>query len=195
MEFRGVPDLGSLEEHLEVSDQMAWMVASGGTKSMQQTSGRFSVQGGKAPFRVLLLYSGPTTLCGYFFGQPSHVGGNTWRMEITLCDYDFSGLYEGQKQAFDRTALPKYIAPDQVPRSGAVWCIDAFSLNNNDDFCQGVQQYGLWSREQSIGKERFCKSVDDLDQLMPQSSGKDIWAYVLLLDKNYRPVGYTILTS
>ena len=81
-----------------------------------------------------------------------------------------------------------------MPRSGAVWCIDAFSLNNNDDFCQGVQQYGLWSREQSVGKERFCKSVDDLDQLMPQSS-KDIWAYVLLLDKNYRPVGYTILTS
>ena len=34
-----------------------------------------------------------------------------------------------------------------------------------------------------------------LDQLMPQSSGKDIWAYVLLLDKNYRSIGYTILTA
>ena len=29
---------------------------------------------------------------------------------------------------------------------------------------------------------------------MPQSS-KDIWAYVLLLDRNYRSVGYTVLTS
>ena len=194
MEFRGMPNLGGVGEYLKVSDQMAWLVASDGAKSMQQTSGRFSVQGGKAPFRALLLYSSPTTLCGYYIGTPSHVGGNTWRMDIVLCDYDFSSLYEGQKKAFDQTALPKYIDPDQVPRSGAVWCIDAFSLNNNDDFCQGVQQYGLWSREQSIGKERFCKSVDDLDQLMPQSS-KDIWAYVLLLDKNYRPVGYTVLTT
>ncbi len=194
MEFRGMPNLGGVGEYLKVSDQMAWLVASGGTRTMNQTSGRFSVQDGKAPFRALLLYSSPTTLCGYYIGTPSHVGGNTWRMDIVLCDYDFSSLYEGQKKAFDQTALPKYIALDQVPRSGAVWCIDAFSLNNNDDFCQGVQQYGLWSREQSVGKERFCKSVDDLDQLMPQSS-KDIWAYVLLLDKNYRPVGYTILTS
>ena len=142
----------------------------------------------------MLLYSGPTTLCGYFFGQPSHVGGNTWRMEITLCDYDFSGLYEGQKKAFDQTALPKYIDPDQVPGSGAVWCIDGSYLGDNGDFSQKVQQYGLWSREQSGGKERSCKSVDDLEQLMPQSR-KDIWAYVLLLDGNYRSVGYTILTA
>lgn len=116
-------------------------------------------------------------------------------MDIVLCDYDFSSLYEGQKKAFDRAAPPKYIDPDQVPGSGAVWCIDAFYLSDNGNFSQGVQQYGLWSREQSIGKERFCKSVDDLDQLMPQSSGKDIWAYVLLLDKNYRSIGYTILTA
>lgn len=194
MEFRGMPDLGGVGEYLKVSDQMAWLVASDGTRSMKQTSRRFSVQGGKAPFRVLLLYSGPTTLCGYFFGEPSHVGGSTWRMDITLCDYDFSGLYEGQKQAFDRTALPKYIAPEQVSKSGAVWCISGFSLSDNGDFSQKVQQYGLWSREQSVGKERFCKSVDDLDQLVPRSS-KDIWAYVLLLDKDYRSMGYTILTA
>lgn len=84
MEFRGMPDLGGVREYLKVSDQMAWLVASDGAQSMQQTSGRFSVRGGKAPFRVLLLYSGPTTLCGYFFGEPSHVGGNTWRMNIIL---------------------------------------------------------------------------------------------------------------
>lgn len=190
-----MPDLGGVGEYLKVSDQMAWLVASDGAQSMQQTSGRFSVQGGKAPFRVLLLYGGPTTLCGYFFGEPSHVGGNTWRMNIILCDYDFSSLYTQQKQAFDRTALPKYIAPEQVSKSGAVWCIDGFYLSDNGDFSQTVQQYGLWSREQSAGKERFCKPVDDLDQLTPQSGGKTIWAHVLLLDKNYRFMGYTILTA
>lgn len=116
-------------------------------------------------------------------------------MNIILCDYDFSSLYAQQKQAFDRTALPKYITPEQVSKSGAVWCIDGFYLSDNGDFSQKVQRYGLWSREQSEGKERFCKPVDDLDQLTPQSSGKTIWAYVLLLDINYRSMGYTILMT
>ena len=195
MEFRGMPDLGSIEEFLKVSDQMAWLVASDGTRSMKQSSGRFSVQNGRIPFRVLLLYSGPTTLCGYFIGQPTPVGGDTWRMEITLYDYDFSSLYAQQKRDFAQTSLPQSIAPEQVETSGAVWCIDSFYLTDNDAFSQAVQHYGMWSREQSAGKERFCKSIDDLEEFQPQSGGKTTWAYLLLLDKNYRTVGYTILTN
>ena len=195
MEFRGRPDLGSIEEFLKVSDQMAWLVASDGTRTMNQSSGRFSVQDGRIPFRVLLLYSDPTTLCGYFIGQPTPVDEDTWRMEITLYDYDFSSLYEQQKRDFARASLPQSIAPEQVETSGAVWCIDSFSLVNNDEFSQAVQHYGMWSREQSVGKERFCKSIDDLQELQPQGGGKTTWAYLLLLDKNYRTVGYTILTN
>lgn len=197
MEFRGMPDLGGVEEYLKVSDQMAWLVASNGERSMHQTSSRFSVQGGKAPFRVLLLYSGKTALCGYFFGQPRHLGGDSWRMEITLCNYDFSGLYEQQKNAFSQAALPEYIAPEQVERSGAAWCVDGFYLSDDGNFSRAVQQYGLWSREQSVGKERFCKPVEDLDVLMPsgRSDGEIVYAYVLLLDEQYDPVGYTILTN
>ena len=195
MEFRGMPDLGSIEEFLKVSDQMTWLVASDSTRSMKQSSGRFSVQNGRIPFRVLLLYSGPTTLCGYFIGQPTPVGGDTWRMEITLYDYDFSSLYEQQKRDFARASLPQYIAPEQVETSGAVWCIDSFYLTDNDAFSQAVQHYGMWSREQSVGKDRFCKSIDDLQELQPQGGGKTTWAYLLLLDKNYRTVGYTILTN
>lgn len=195
MEFRGMPDLGSIEEFLKVSDQMTWLVASDGTRSMKQSSGRFSVQNGRIPFRVLLLYSGPTTLCSYFIGQPTPVGGDTWRMEITLYDYDFSSLYEQQTRDFARASLPQYIAPEQVETSGAVWCIDSFYLTDNDAFSQAVQHYGMWSREQSVGKERFCKSIDDLQELQPQGGGKTTWAYLLLLDKNYRTVGYTILTN
>lgn len=195
MEFRGMPDLGSIEEFLKVSDQMTWLVASDGTRTMNQSSGRFSVQDGRIPFRVLLLYSDPTTLCGYFIGQPTPVDEDTWRMEITLYDYDFSSLYAQQKRDFARASLPQYIAPEQVETSGAVWCIDSFSLVNNDEFSQAVQHYGMWSREQSVGKERFCKSIDDLQELQPQGGGKTTWAYLLLLDKNYRTVGYTILTN
>lgn len=116
-------------------------------------------------------------------------------MEITLYDYDFSSLYEQQKRDFARASLPQSIAPEQVETSGAVWCIDSFYLTDNDAFSQAVQHYGMWSREQSAGKERFCKSIDDLKEFQPQSGGKTTWAYLLLLDKNYRTVGYTILTN
>lgn len=196
MEFRGTPDLGSVEEYLKISDNMAFLIASDGASGVGQTSGRFSVQGGRIPFRVLLLYSGPTTLCGYFIGQPTPVGGDTWRMEITLYDYDFSSLYEQQKRDFAHASLPQYIAPEQVKTSGAAWCIGTgYYFSDNNDFTQSAEQYGMWSRERSARKERFCKSIDDLEDLQPQGGGETIRAYLLLLDKNYRTVGYTILTN
>lgn len=195
MEFRGVPDLGSLEEHLKVSDQMAFLIAYGGIYGDGQSSGRFSVQGGRAPFRALLLYSDDTTLCGYFIGEPSHVGGDTWRMDITLCDYDFSDLYEQQKREFEQASMPRYISQDQAAKSGAAWCISTgYYFSEDSDFTRTTELYGMWSREQSMGKERFCKSAADLEQLRP-SSGDNTRAYVLLLDKNYRSIGYTILTA
>lgn len=195
MEFRGVPDLGSLEEHLKVSDQMAFLIAYGGIYGDGQSSKRFSVQGGRAPFRALLLYSDDTTLCGYFIGEPSHVGGDTWRMDITLCDYDFSDLYEQQKREFEQASMPRYISQDQAAKSGAAWCISTgYYFSEDSDFTRTTELYGMWSREQSMGKERFCKSAADLEQLRP-SSGDNTRAYVLLLDKNYRSIGYTILTA
>lgn len=195
MEFRGVPDLGSLEEHLKISDNMAFLIASDGAYGVGQTSGRFSVQGGRAPFRALLLYSDDTTLCGYFIGEPSHVGGDTWRMDITLCDYDFSDLYEQQKREFEQASMPRYISQDQAAKSGAAWCISTgYYFSEDSDFTRTTELYGMWSREQSMGKERFCKSAADLEQLRP-SSGDNTRAYVLLLDKSYRSIGYTILTA
>ena len=190
-----MPDLGSVEEYLKVSDNVAFLIASDGAYGVGQTSGRFSVQGGRAPFRALLLYSGDTTLCGYFIGQPSHVGGDTWRMDITLCDYDFSDLYEQQKREFEQASMPRYISQDQAAKSGAVWCISTgYYFSEDSDFTRTTELYGMWSREQSVGKERFCKSAADLEQLRP-SSGDNTRAYVLLLDKNYRSIGYTILTA
>ena len=90
-----------------------------------------------------------------------------------------------------QTPTPK----DQAAKSGAVWCIDTgYLFSEASDFTQTTELYGLWSREQSVGKERFCKSVVDLEQLRPRSGG-NTRSYVLLLDKNYRSIGYTILTA
>ena len=116
-------------------------------------------------------------------------------MDIVLCDYDFSNLYEQQKREFEQASPPAYIAQDQAAKSGAVWCISTgYYFSEDSDFTRTAELYGLWSREQSVGKERFCKSAADLEQLRP-SSGGNTRAYVLLLDKNYHSIGYTILTA
>src|SRR5699024_4273281 len=117
MELRGNPNLGSIEEYLRTSDNMAWLIAHGET--LGQTNGQFSIQGGRAPFRSLLIFSGPSRLCGYFIGEPVHEGGDTWRMEITLCDYDFTGLLEQQRQAFARWEVPPYVEAAEADSTGA----------------------------------------------------------------------------
>ena len=167
MEFGGAPNLGELDHYLEISDQVAWWVASDGTREINQTSGRFSVQDGRVPSRMLLLYRDTSTLCGYFVGKPEQVGEDTWRMEITLCDYDFSELCQRQAQAFaQREPLPELTLEEGIAQ-GAEYLMDAYYLNNNDAFCQTVQQYGLWSRARLTRAERFYKELDDVEELRP----------------------------
>ena len=68
------------------------------------------------------------------------------------------------KRDFEEASLPEYIAPEQVERSGAVWCIDTgYCFEDTDDFSQTVELYGLWSREHSVGIKRLCKSAEDLE--------------------------------
>ena len=54
---------------------------------------------------ALLLYRDFTTLCGYFVGAPEKLGNGQWRMEITLCDYDFTALYEEQSTGYEACLL------------------------------------------------------------------------------------------
>mgnify|MGYP000790417889 CR=1 FL=1 len=54
-----------------------------------------------------------------------------------------------------------------------------------------VQQANLADMQRVGGR---IMTAADLEQLRP-SSGDNTRAYVLLLDKNYRSIGYTILTA
>ena len=198
MELRGNPNLGSIEEYLRTSDNMAWLIAHGET--LGQTNGQFSVQGGRAPFRSLLIFSGPTQLCGYFMGEPVHESGDRWRLEITLCDYDFTGLLEQQRQAFARWEVPPYVEAAEADSTGAKYVITGFYTASDaaEDMStdETVQLYSLWSQSQSIGVGRFCQNAEHLESLRPEGpDGRFAWVYCLLLDADYQPVAYTILTN
>ena len=198
MELRSAADLGSIEEYLRISDSTAWMQTYG--EPLGQSSGQFSVQNGHASFRSLLIYSGPTRLCGYFIGEPVHEGGDTWRMEITLCDYDFSGLLDQQKQAFDRWEVPPYVDPEDADTTGAKYVITGFYTSSRDerdmDTDEEAQLYLLWSQSQSAGVARLCQNAEHLESLRPEGpDGRFAWVYCLLLDANYEPVAYTMLTN
>ena len=198
MELRSAADLGSIEEYLRISDSTAWMQAYG--EPLGQSNGQFSVQNGHASFRSLLIYSGPTRLCGYFIGEPVHEGGDTWRMEITLCDYDFSDLLDQEKQAFDRWEVPPYVDPEDADTTGAKYVITGFYTASEDerdmDTDEEAQLYLLWSHSQRWRVERLCQNAEHLESLRPEGpDGRFAWVYCLLLDADYQPVAYTILTN
>ena len=87
---------------------MAWLVTSEGTAWGGNSSAIWDPS--SIELCTLMVYSDFTRLCGYFIGQPTPVGGDTWRMEITLYDYDFSSLYEQQKRDLRAPHSPQSIA-------------------------------------------------------------------------------------
>lgn len=192
MEFNGTPYLGGgVDEYLRTSFQMASLVATDGERGMNQFSSGFSVSDGKIPTRSLLIFRNPTTLCGYAFGAPDRQTDGTWRLTITLCDYDLSQLYAQCAEGFYAEAGNwSYIPPQELKDCGAKWMLyGGFNFEDNDSFASLTERYRLWSQLTSTKKEFFCQDFDDLETfLSSRSSG---WSYFLMLDEDYNPIGYS----
>ena len=64
------------------------------------------------------------------------------------------------------------------------------------DTDEEAQLYLLWSHSQRWRVERLCQNAEHLESLRPEGpDGRFAWVYCLLLDADYQPVAYTILTN
>ena len=145
--FEGfAPDLsGDVKAYVKDSLHMAWLVASWGRERGGHSSAIWNLE--RNHIFTLLLYSDFTTLCGYFVGAPENLGGGRWRMEITLCDYDFTALYEEQSQGYNAVSQLPEISQNDLASCGAVYYIEPVSqLTGGDDFTNRVRLQSLWSR-------------------------------------------------
>ena len=116
-------------------------------------------------------------------------------MEITLCNYDFTALYEQQAQGYtDAPQLPQ--APLSVLESGeAVWYIDPESqFAAGEEFGRRMCLQRLWSRATSPYISRFCRPITDLTGAARLASPERPKVF-LLLDRSMQYLGWVEITD
>ena len=194
----GEPDMGEdIDPYLIDSFHMAMLVTSEGREGALGEWGSFDTAGG-GPSRnqCLLLFDRNTHLMGHSVGMPREVEDGVWRLEITLCDYEFTALYEEQRALFEeqwRETFDCYLSPEEMADAGAAWFLTGYNTGRGGRLMEGdAQIYHLWSQFVSPYREEQCRAMDQLNDRLPRG---DRWRCFLLLDKDYELVGYTVLDS
>jgi len=142
---------------------------------------------------TVLLFSDPTTLCGYFIGKPESLGDGKWQMTFTLCDYDFEALYRQRAAAFAAAETDKYpyIAPDDVAGCGAAYFYFGYGSNGFYSGSTTEQMYYMWTQMTSPYAANYRKPIENLEKRLPTAE-KPFWRYFLLLDENEEVLGFTL---
>lgn len=192
--FDNCPPLGDdIDAYLLNSFHMAALVNSQGEKSSENQYATFHPHKERDTVCTLLLYDGTTHLMGYFIGQPQEEEDGRWRMDVTLCSYEFSSLYRQQLEEYPRGApklFPHFIPLDDLEESGAVWCLRGYETSSSltvqptDPQC-----YHLWRVVNSPYLERMLSPVESIFQSTYQN-GK--WTCFLLYDQDLHLLGYTM---
>ncbi len=197
MEFNGVPRMGlSIDDYLLDSFQMAFLVGSHGQSGGDDDAGSFSPTTDPDSTRALLLFDSKTHLMGHAIGVPEEMGDGTWRLYLTLCDYDFAPLLEEQMTAYYASEQMSYIPPEEIDSCGADWFLYAYHMRADREMLGHCQMYHLWSQLNSPYLERHCREIETLESRRPRGDAQNPrYVYYLLLDQDHELIGYTMLTS
>lgn len=142
---------------------------------------------------LLLLLGGATFALRNPSGLAVEIEDGRWRMDVTLCSYEFSSLYRQQLEEYPRGApqlFTHFIPLDDLEESGAVWCLRGYETSTTltvqptDSQC-----YHLWRVVNSPYLERMLSPVENIFQSTYQD-GK--WTCFLLYDQDLHLLGYTM---
>lgn len=186
----------NIDDYLVDSYQMAFAVATRGTEGPSDERSIFNARDNGSNRHCLLLFDTNLHLMGYFIGQPHNLGDGRWQLDVTLCDYDFTKLYEKERAAFEaewESLFSNYIAPEDIASSGAVWYLKGYNTGKTSTLQQSdAQLYHLWKVYNSPNREYQCRELSRLEQDLPDEGR---WMCYLLLDGNNKLVGYTMLDT
>lgn len=197
LSFGGVnhPD-PTLEELLTMCYQMAVLVTYQGRETATDEWGSFDTANGSPGTSYLLLFDSNFHLMAYFWGQPRQAGEGRWEMEVTLCDYDVTPLYERQTAAFqaDRDRVfANPIPPEEAAGLDAAWYIKGSTTGRSGILLDNDSQaYYLWAQYTSPWRESWCKPLEELAGDLP---GGSRWVCYLLLDREFQLLGYTMVNG
>lgn len=186
------PHITNIDTYLRQSEQLCSLIASNGQWGTERQVQYYM---GDYP-RILMLYSGPTTLRGFSIGVPQRMADGTDRYTVVLCDYSFRDLYQKQAEAFEAADYP-YIEPSAVQTCGAAYFRNGYQMEVAfDDYSTRHQLYFLWmlmTSETPVWNN--IQPISGLEgdvaywQARPECKG----CCYLLLDADKNPIGYTII--
>ena len=193
----GVPDMGDdIDPYLINSFQMAMLVTSRGEYGSENERGSFDANRDPDSPLCLLLYDSNFHLMGHAVGVPQEAGNGQWQLEVTLCDYDFTALYEQQLSDFEaqrEETFANYIAPEDIEDSGAEFFLEGYNTGRGPTLLPGdAQAYHLWAQYTSPYVEQHSRGLDRLRDRLPRD---DRWRAYLLLDEDHQLLGYTMMDS
>ena len=193
----GCPNLGNdVDNYLCQSLQMMDLVVTGGGQGSTDRYSQVAFRNDRESPHALLLFSEKTTLCGYSIGLPNEVSDGVWRLEVTLCDYDFTSLYERQAQAFAAAEPFPCLTPEQAETCGATWFIQGYNSRVYREDTRTQQLYFLWSQLTSPYAERCYRDIDRYAQRGPKGDAAEPrWCHYLFLNADGEVIGYTMLTT
>lgn len=192
--FSGVPNMGEdLDEYIKDSYYMARLVGSRGEDTDKDSYGSFTPGNDSDSPRCLLVFDGPTSLCGYVVAQPKSEGGGKWSLTMTRDHYDFSGLYADELRNFQNRSEYDYIDPEDALSCGAESFLYAYNMSNTAGKYNDAQLYHLWNREQSAYLDKHLRSMDRWEDSVPSGTQQNpVWRFYLLFDGNNEVIGYTV---
>ena len=183
----------NIDDYLIENFQMANLVASRGASGTDEERGMFNARSSGTRI-CLLMFDRNTHLMGYFIGEPIQISEGTWQIDVVSCDYDFTDLYEEQLAAFEagwREDFSTYIPPEEIESSGAVWFLSGYDTGKGPVLREDdAQIYHLWAMLHSPEPERQCREIERLEEFLPVEGR---WRCYLLLNRDYKLLGYTML--
>ena len=186
----------TLEEALTVCYQMSVLVTYQGKETAGNESSSFDTTHDSPGTCYLLLFDSNFHLMAYFLGQPRQEGEGRWEMEVTLCDYDVTPLYETQRAALQADwdkVFANPIPPEEVAGCGAAWYIKGNTTGRSGILLENDSQaYYLWARYTSPWRESWCRPIGELAGDLPTGSR---WICYLLLDEDCQLLGYTMVNG
>ena len=186
----------NIDDYLVETYHIAALVSNRGANGAGTDHSIFNARNNGSNRHCLLLFDTNLHLMGYFLGQPKNLGDGQWQLDVTLCDYDFTKLYEKELAAFEsewESLFTNYIAPEDIPSSGAMWYLKGYNTGKASTLQQSdAQLYHLWRVYNSSARENQCRELARLEQDLP-NEGR--WMCYLLLDGNNELVGYTMLDT
>lgn len=191
----GVPNMGNdIDNYLIDSFHFAFLIGWGTEENSDERYSGFNAKTDPSSPRALLLFSDPTTLCGYAIGVPESLGGGVWRFNGTFCNYDFSALYEEQRAAFAAAETPQYIPPQQVADIGAAYYLNAYNMKNRNEEADNAQLFHLWSQYNSLYLDKHARKISTFESRAANSQSER-YPFYLFLDEHYEVIGYSVISS